>query len=196
MFKAGVNICCEAATYSCEVASLGVIDSWCLYVSLSVFNNFQHFSTIFNNFQRLFKWHWNGWNSLLLTTKEHTSHPCLSLLTDSKPMYRFTMLHNSMAVIKKISLNDLLSMQTPVKFLHFASINRSLKIKIQSKPYWKEQEHQAHPYHVMVAIPSFSKMNQLIDCLVQLEKLKKCRFILIVTRQLPCWIRLVVWMKP
>ena len=34
------NYCCEAATYSCAVALLGMIDSRCLYVSLSVLNNF------------------------------------------------------------------------------------------------------------------------------------------------------------
>ena len=32
--------CCEATTYSCAAASLGEIDSPCLYVFLSVFNNF------------------------------------------------------------------------------------------------------------------------------------------------------------
>ena len=32
--------CCAAATDSCAVASLGEIDSRCLYVFLSVFNNF------------------------------------------------------------------------------------------------------------------------------------------------------------
>ena len=71
--------CCEAATYSCTVASLGEIDSWCLYV-------FCLFSTILKSDfgQRLLKWHRNGWNSLLLATKEHLRHiSVLLLLIDS-----------------------------------------------------------------------------------------------------------------
>ena len=34
------DYCCEAAIYSCAAASLGEIDSRCLYVFLPVFNNF------------------------------------------------------------------------------------------------------------------------------------------------------------
>ena len=50
---ANIN-CCEAATYSCKVGSLDVIDSRCLCVFLSIFNNFQPF-------QRLFKWYLKKW---------------------------------------------------------------------------------------------------------------------------------------
>ena len=48
-------------------------------------------------FLRPLKWHRNGWNSLLLATKEHVGHiSALLLLIDSKPIYRFVMHHNSM----------------------------------------------------------------------------------------------------
>ena len=59
------------------------------------------FSTILHRDfgQRRFKWNWNGWNSLLLVTKENLRQiPVVPLLTDSEPIYRFVMHHNSMTV--------------------------------------------------------------------------------------------------
>ena len=56
------------------------------------------FSTILQSDfgQQLLKWHPNGWDSLLLATKEHLRHICVLLLSvDSKPIYRFVMHHNS-----------------------------------------------------------------------------------------------------
>ena len=86
--------CCKAATYSCAVASLGMIDSCCLYVFPSVFNNLQ------SDFgQRLFKWYWDGWNLLLLATKENLHKiPVVPLLTNSVPINWFVMHRNSMTV--------------------------------------------------------------------------------------------------
>ena len=49
--------------------------------------------------KRLFKWYWNGWNSLSLATKENLRQiPVVPLLTVSEPLCRFVMQHNSMTV--------------------------------------------------------------------------------------------------
>ena len=59
------------------------------------------FSTILQSdlSQGLFEWYWNGLNSLLLATKGNLRQiPVVPLLTDSEPIYRFVMHHNSITV--------------------------------------------------------------------------------------------------
>ena len=69
--------CHEAATYSCAMASLGVIDSRYLYVFRSVFDNFQQFSAAFQMALE--------WLEFAFTDDERRSRetPLLPRLTDS-----------------------------------------------------------------------------------------------------------------